>query len=53
VQQSKEAGFDGHLVKPVDYAELTALLGMRSEPRTGPGAQDGQQRPAPDPTRPA
>ena len=24
--QSREAGFDGHLVKPVDYASLLALL---------------------------
>jgi PAS domain S-box-containing protein len=26
-QRSKEAGFDGHLVKPVVFEELTALLG--------------------------
>jgi PAS domain S-box-containing protein len=26
-QRSKEAGFDGHLVKPVVFGELTALLG--------------------------
>lgn len=25
-QRSREAGFDGHLVKPVDYAALTKLL---------------------------
>jgi DNA-binding response OmpR family regulator len=25
-RRSREAGFDGHLVKPVDYAELVALL---------------------------
>ncbi|MGH8512784.1 MAG: response regulator, partial [Gammaproteobacteria bacterium] len=25
-QKSKEAGFDGHLVKPVDHAALTKLL---------------------------
>jgi len=25
-QRSKEAGFDGHLVKPVVFGELTALL---------------------------
>jgi CheY-like chemotaxis protein len=25
-QRSKDAGFDGHLVKPVVLAELTALL---------------------------
>jgi CheY-like chemotaxis protein len=26
-QRSLEAGFDGHLVKPVDYAALVELLG--------------------------
>jgi len=26
-QRSKEAGFDGHLVKPVEFASLTQLLG--------------------------
>jgi CheY-like chemotaxis protein len=26
-QRSKDAGFDGHLVKPVVFGELTALLG--------------------------
>ncbi len=32
--RSREAGFDGHLVKPVDYAALTALLGsLRVEGR--------------------
>jgi CheY-like chemotaxis protein len=25
-RRSEEAGFDGHLVKPVDHAHLTALL---------------------------
>jgi CheY-like chemotaxis protein len=25
-RESREAGFDGHLVKPVDYVALTALL---------------------------
>jgi CheY-like chemotaxis protein len=25
-QRSKEAGFNGHLVKPVDYAALTKIL---------------------------
>jgi len=29
-QRSKEAGFDGHLVKPIVLAELTALLGERT-----------------------
>jgi len=29
-QRSKEAGFDGHLVKPIALAELTALLGERT-----------------------
>ncbi|MFH0340547.1 MAG: DUF924 family protein [Chromatiales bacterium] len=26
-QKSREAGFDGHIVKPVDHAALTKLLG--------------------------
>ncbi len=26
-QKSKEAGFDGHLVKPVDFGELVAMMG--------------------------
>jgi CheY-like chemotaxis protein len=25
-QRSKEAGFNGHMVKPVDYAALTKIL---------------------------
>jgi len=29
-QRSKDAGFDGHLVKPIVLAELTALLGERT-----------------------
>jgi len=29
-QRSKEAGFDGHLVKPIVLAELAALLGERT-----------------------
>ena len=28
-RRSREAGFDGHLVKPVEYAELVALLRRR------------------------
>jgi CheY-like chemotaxis protein len=32
-QLSREAGFDGHLVKPVDYPELLALLGSLTEAR--------------------
>ena len=29
--QSKEAGFDGHLVKPVDFSDLEKLLGELRE----------------------
>jgi CheY-like chemotaxis protein len=34
-RRSKDAGFDGHLIKPVDYAALMKLLASRS---TGGGA---------------
>ena len=30
-RQSKDAGFDAHLVKPVDYGALMKLLALRSE----------------------
>ena len=33
-RRSQEAGFDGHLVKPVDHARLLALLASLTEPRT-------------------
>ena len=33
-RRSQEAGFDGHLVKPVDHTRLLALLATLSEPRT-------------------
>jgi CheY-like chemotaxis protein len=33
-RQSREAGFDGHLVKPVEYLELVSLLGSLARPRT-------------------
>jgi PAS domain S-box-containing protein len=33
-RRSSEAGFDGHLVKPVEYAELIALLRSLTERRT-------------------
>jgi two-component system, chemotaxis family, CheB/CheR fusion protein len=41
---TREAGFDYHLVKPVQPAELLTLLAqakpaMRDEPKSGPGAQ--------------
>ena len=31
--KTREAGFDGHLVKPVNYDELMTLLGSLSVPR--------------------
>ena len=34
-QKSGEAGFDGHIVKPVDHAALTKLLAELSRPKTG------------------
>jgi PAS domain S-box-containing protein len=34
-RRSHEAGFDGHLVKPVDYAVLTTLLSSLAAPRHG------------------
>ena len=33
-RRSQEAGFDGHLVKPVDHTRLLALLASLREPRT-------------------
>jgi PAS domain S-box-containing protein len=33
-RRSQEAGFDGHLVKPVDHARLLTLLASLREPRT-------------------
>ena len=33
-RRSQEAGFDGHLVKPVDQTRLLALLASLTEPRT-------------------
>ena len=35
-RRSQEAGFDGHLVKPVDHTRLLALLASLTEPRTTP-----------------
>jgi DNA-binding response OmpR family regulator len=35
-RKSREAGFDGHLVKPVDYNELLELLGSLSSDRAQP-----------------
>jgi CheY-like chemotaxis protein len=32
-RRSQEAGFDGHLVKPVDHKHLLALLASLTEPR--------------------
>jgi PAS domain S-box-containing protein len=32
-RRSQEAGFDGHLVKPVDHARLLALIASLTEPR--------------------
>jgi DNA-binding response OmpR family regulator len=34
-RKSKDAGFDGHMVKPVDYAALMALLGAVEGDRAG------------------
>ncbi len=36
VRRSREAGFDHHLVKPADPADLQALLRSRAAPRDGP-----------------
>jgi CheY-like chemotaxis protein len=33
-RRSQEAGFDSHLVKPVDHTRLLALLATLTEPRT-------------------
>lgn len=33
-RRSQEAGFDGHLVKPVDHTRLLTLLATLTEPRT-------------------
>jgi PAS domain S-box-containing protein len=33
-RRSQEAGFDGHLVKPVDHTHLLTLLASLTEPRT-------------------
>jgi CheY-like chemotaxis protein len=35
-RKSKEAGFDAHLVKPVDYAALMELLASMPSGRGGP-----------------
>jgi PAS domain S-box-containing protein len=35
-RRSHEAGFDGHLVKPVDHRGLLTLLASLTEPRTAP-----------------
>ena len=35
-RRSQEAGFDGHLVKPVDHSRLLALLASLTAPRTTP-----------------
>ena len=35
-KESREAGFDGHLVKPVDYGALTSLLASGLATRTEP-----------------
>ena len=34
-RKSQEAGFDGHLVKPVDYAALLSLLGSLKAKNAG------------------
>ena len=31
LSRTREAGFDGHLVKPVNYSDLVALLGSFSQ----------------------
>jgi len=33
-RRSQEAGFDDHLVKPVDHTRLLTLLATLTEPRT-------------------
>jgi PAS domain S-box-containing protein len=35
-EQTREAGFDSHLVKPVDYQQLQDLLAVLAEDRGGP-----------------
>jgi CheY-like chemotaxis protein len=35
VKQTESAGFDHHLVKPIDYEKLESLLAARSKRRTG------------------
>ena len=54
-RKSLEAGFDGHLVKPADYGELTRLLGaLRSTQTTGePRAALAAVTPPAARTRPA
>ena len=40
-RKSREAGFDGHLVKPVDYAALTELLNSLSAAGVARGGEAG------------
>jgi CheY-like chemotaxis protein len=40
-RQSREAGFDGHLVKPVGYADLMALLDQLTAQKSGARARQG------------
>jgi len=37
LRKSEEAGFNGHLVKPVDYDKLLELLESLSKPAIGRG----------------
>ena len=39
--RSREAGFDGHLVKPVDYRALMELLAALMPQRSYPAAESG------------
>ena len=45
-RKSREAGFDGHIVKPVEYAALVSLLGStrRDEVSTDPAARGSDAR---------
>jgi len=38
-QKSNEAGFDAHLVKPIQHADLEAALGAARAPQSAPGAR--------------
>jgi CheY-like chemotaxis protein len=41
-RRTREAGFDGHLVKPVNYGQLTELLGnLAMAPAAAEAVQDG------------